>query len=182
MHKIFKSVKGFGAVELVVALVIVTLIGTAGYLVYKNKHQQVKVITATKTSTPVSKTGYLVVNEWGIKIPIPSTGDTYSYTISDSDNIFLTSQMLTKAVADAATAVREDCGLSGIEVSRNSPGIQFTYYSYKISPAINGYVYVLPQDPATNIPGPCNRNNELNNTIDLLQVQFASVWDNIISK
>lgn len=50
-----KNENGFSAVELIFILVIVVLIGVVGYLVYKNHHQPIKVVTVTKTVTTPTK-------------------------------------------------------------------------------------------------------------------------------
>lgn len=50
MNKISKSEKGFGAVEAVMALVIVVLIGVIGWMVYKNHNKASNVTSSSTTS------------------------------------------------------------------------------------------------------------------------------------
>ena len=59
MGKLKTDEKGFGAVEAILIVIIIVLIGAVGYLVYKNNHKTVvtKVVTVTKaidssTSSP----------------------------------------------------------------------------------------------------------------------------------
>lgn len=103
MNKLSKNEKGFGAVELVLVIVIIALIGAVGFLIYKNKHQPVKVVTIKKTivassnkpttsSSQVKLTQkYLDITQLGIKIPLTSSIADLSY-IWDSNHANLTSQ------------------------------------------------------------------------------------------
>jgi hypothetical protein len=78
--------KGFSAVEVVLVLVIVVLIGAVGFLVYKNQHKTKTasvattaaakpITTPTKTATPTQK--YVTVSAWGVRVPY-SGSDTLS--------------------------------------------------------------------------------------------------------
>lgn len=92
MNKLSRNEKGFGALELVIVLVIVALIGAVGYLVYKNSHQPVKVVTVTKTVTNTASTNksgattsiqpdVLKISEWQIGLPITTSIADASYHI-----------------------------------------------------------------------------------------------------
>ena len=56
MSKLSNNDQGFSAIELVMIIVIICLIGAVAYFVYKNHHQPTKVVTITKTVTTTSKT------------------------------------------------------------------------------------------------------------------------------
>lgn len=94
MGKLKDNQKGFGAVEAVLVLVIVILIGVVGYMVYRNHHKTTTASVATTSSkstntasnktsssstTPASSTQYMTISEWGVRLPLSSgiTGITY---------------------------------------------------------------------------------------------------------
>lgn len=103
MSKLQKNESGFSAVEVVLVLVIVALIGTVGWLVYKNHHKTTtaaitttsatkpttstttKTTTKTTTTTP-STTTVVKIPELSIEITVPNSIDdlTYHYTSSTS--------------------------------------------------------------------------------------------------
>ncbi|HEY4963558.1 MAG TPA: hypothetical protein VIH90_02570 [Candidatus Saccharimonadales bacterium] len=84
--------KGFSVVELLIVILVLVLIGGVGYLVYKDHKTTVpKVVTVTKTvvlqpktqstnTTTTSTPSYMVIKEWGVKIPLTSSiSDAYYY-------------------------------------------------------------------------------------------------------
>ncbi len=97
--------KGFSAVEIVVVIVVVGLLGIVGRLVYdrqnSNKHvipnkntpssDTKKSVTTSPstliTPTPDPNTGYLVVKEWGVKIKMKEAAKvTYTYGSEEFDD------------------------------------------------------------------------------------------------
>jgi hypothetical protein len=56
MGKIRKNETGFSAVEIVLVLVIVGLIGVVGYMVYKNQHKTTAPVATTISTKPASTT------------------------------------------------------------------------------------------------------------------------------
>lgn len=81
MSKLSKNEQGFSIVELIMVIVIVILIGTVGYFVYKN-HQPTKAVTLTKT---VTKTPAPAANA-------PTAANPYagwaSYTLQNEKSTF----------------------------------------------------------------------------------------------
>ncbi len=51
MGKLENNQKGFSAIEIVLVVVILALIGVVGWLVYKNRHQSTNTVNSAKTST-----------------------------------------------------------------------------------------------------------------------------------
>jgi hypothetical protein len=110
MLKIYKNEKGFSAVEIVLVLVIVVLLGAVGWLVYKDHHKSKTVAsvttvsttkpaasTSTKTTTtpspyagwkaytlPVEKLSFKYPSDWTVSNTAPtSTQDNTTLTSSD---------------------------------------------------------------------------------------------------
>jgi uncharacterized protein (UPF0333 family) len=86
MNKIYKNQKGFTAVEGLLIVLILVVIGAVGYMVYHNNHKfkTVSVSTtannkpalSTKTTTkPTQK--YITISAWGVRVPY-SGNDTLS--------------------------------------------------------------------------------------------------------
>ena len=57
MNKVSKNQKGFSFIELILVIAVVTLIGAAGYLVYKNHHK-----TITPTTLRAATLQYVQIN------------------------------------------------------------------------------------------------------------------------
>jgi prepilin-type N-terminal cleavage/methylation domain-containing protein len=87
MNRLNKNQSGFGAIELILVLVIVALISGVGYFVYQSKKNTDKTLASTSSSegTPQKSTttkptttntsqsnsaSYLVIKEWGVEIPL----------------------------------------------------------------------------------------------------------------
>jgi hypothetical protein len=74
MKSLNKNEQGFGTVEIIMLVVIIVLIGTVGYLVYKNHHQPTKVVTITRTITASSSptapsgSGYTAAKQQWVKL------------------------------------------------------------------------------------------------------------------
>lgn len=96
MGKLKNNQSGFGAVEGILVLVIVVLIGVVGYMVYHNHKTKTtpavsKTVAKSTTSakkTPAtnqaSSTQYLTVKEFGIKIPLTSSTSDLGYIYNSS--------------------------------------------------------------------------------------------------
>lgn len=92
--------KGFSAVVILLALLLIVAIGFTGYYVWNTQQNKktasaetktVAVVTPQKTTTnPTPATQdtqkYLVVKEWGIKIPVDDSVDGLSYTLFGQKN------------------------------------------------------------------------------------------------
>ena len=88
MGKLKKNESGFSVVEVVLVLVVIALIGTVGWLVYRNTTTAyTKSITKKIPTTSPTKTSnikYLTITQWGIKAPYTSS-DTLSYVINSNN-------------------------------------------------------------------------------------------------
>jgi prepilin-type N-terminal cleavage/methylation domain-containing protein len=106
MNNLNQNNKGFGVVELLMAVVIVALVATVGYMAYKN-HQKPVVTPTTastnkttpKTATAQTATSYFTIKEWGIRSPY-SGSLTLSYVIKDNKYAYFSSKQLTAADAN----------------------------------------------------------------------------------
>lgn len=123
MKKIFKNSAGFGVIELLLIVVIVGLIGFVGYYVYSQRSnsdsnsQDVSTQPAEKEAAD-----YLVIEQWGIKVPQLSNGGSISYQISEHDENqadFVTSEQ---------KALGGNCG-------------DFSFARYRIYQAEKGYKF-----------------------------------------
>ena len=99
MSKLTKNEKGFSAIELIMIVVIVVLIGGLGYIVYKNKHQPTKVVTVTKTvvaptksNTATTKDPYSGWNTTTLKYEQISYKYPTNWTITDKSSAMPKSQ------------------------------------------------------------------------------------------
>jgi len=69
---------GFGTVEMLLIVLVIGIVGAAGWLVYQ--HNRPKATNAapntsqtsnpqTTTTTPTQTTTYFIINEWGVRAP-----------------------------------------------------------------------------------------------------------------
>lgn len=93
--------KGFSAVEILVTVVVVGLLGAVGWLVYDRQKSNTSETSNTLASTqkkeevPKQNTkktdfneGYVVVKEWGLRFKTPSGLTNVRYTIHDDTAAF----------------------------------------------------------------------------------------------
>jgi|GEM_PF-5807843 len=143
---------GFAALESLLILIIISIIGGTGYFVWHSKNQassalnnasninQSTSFSNKSTSTKISNTsqGYLIVKEWGIRLKItPPISDIY-YTIHGEDAVLGLSS-LDKLTMKDGSACKPDQN-SMVSLSRNTPA---EYQDFLKS---SGY-----QDTATHI-------------------------------
>ena len=182
MGKLHNNEKGFGAVEGLLIIAVVVLIGVVGYMVYKNQHKtktaSVTTTTATKVTAPTktattqptsttSTTPSVVIKEWGIKIefadasnvtykiagnPVGETPPDGSAQYVDSAGLYL----LTSITTDPG------CQYLGIGVNRAKP-----ITAQAKASAIGGYVYSFAGGP-----GPCD--GDPSGTINNLRAKITS--------
>jgi len=78
MNRIKNNESGFSAVEIVMVVVIVSLIGAVGFLVYKDNHKKTVVVTKTVVVAPKPATintnsnntqKYINITEWDVRVP-----------------------------------------------------------------------------------------------------------------
>lgn len=111
-----KNQKGFSAVILLLALVLVAIVSFTGYYVWntqsnkKTNSQQTKTAddsvakkqTDTTATKPADTTKYLVIKEWGVKIPLTDTiaDTTYLYK---NGYVYVSTDSLTKKYPECST-------------------------------------------------------------------------------
>jgi prepilin-type N-terminal cleavage/methylation domain-containing protein len=105
MSKLKKDSNGFSAVELIMALVIIALIGAVGWLVYKNHHNDTSTTTSSAIPAIPVKPNESVASPYAgwntytlpkekltFRYPTTWTVADTSYTDSNNDGIELTSK------------------------------------------------------------------------------------------
>lgn len=103
---------GFGAVEILIAVLVVAIIGTTGWLLYRHHHKPVRDSTPptsqTGTKQPVSNntqpaqtaTQYLDITEWGVRMTLDSdTSSLYYYIKPSNPNV---AYLSLKSISDVA--------------------------------------------------------------------------------
>ncbi len=104
MYKYSKNENGFSAVETILIVVIVILIGVVGWLAYKDHSKTTTNYVATTSSNnsittkkspsmPASTSNikYLTISQWGVRAPYTST-DTLSYIMSNANLAIIVSK------------------------------------------------------------------------------------------
>lgn len=91
-----KTSSGFSLVILLITLVVLAGVGFAGWYVWKQNHTENKNTTSSSASTQTSssskqdsttsKQKYLVITEWGVKIPLSSEISGAYYKLEVQDN------------------------------------------------------------------------------------------------
>ena len=106
MGKMNKNQSGFSAVEALLILIIVGILGFTGYFVWHAKQSADKSLTPNNSTTPVikkktttnqtqpttstsqtSQQQYLAIKEWGVKIPLASSISTAYYSYDSSTGL-----------------------------------------------------------------------------------------------
>lgn len=110
MIKLNKNEDGFSAVEFILIVIIICLVGAVAYLVYRNHHQPVKVVTLTKTvsitnnsSTKSVPTQYLKINQLDIEIPLTNNISDLTYWW-DGQQAYIISPTLEKYASEQDSA------------------------------------------------------------------------------
>ena len=99
MHRKHSNNAGFTVVEALLILIFLAIVGFAGYYVWHGQHNDTKDASATKTSGKQASTNsssqandentqkkYLVIKEWGVKLPVDSSDISYYPTSGDNSN------------------------------------------------------------------------------------------------
>jgi type II secretory pathway pseudopilin PulG len=100
---------GFTPVVILLVLILVAVVGFAGYYVYntqQNKKDDTKAAVANQTTTPAAQTTtdtqkYLVIKEWGVKIPVAAPIDDAYYVVK-GDNVYFSTTAITNKYSDCA--------------------------------------------------------------------------------
>jgi Tfp pilus assembly protein PilV len=134
MNRIYKNEKGFSAVEILMAIVIVVLIGVVGWLVY-NHHKTTTASNTAKTSTTPTKANtststsqkppqkYITISAWGVRVPYSGNdtlsvsgqtctenGDSNGDTVNLGCQVTVNSQNLTNSVGSCTAKVSGKVG------------------------------------------------------------------------
>lgn len=120
--KISKNEKGFSAVEGLLIILVVAVIGFGGYYVWHTQHKAkptvaittksaTKPATSTKTTTPTPTQKYITISAWGVRVPYSGSdtlsasgqtctenGDAAGDTINLGCSVDVTSQNLANSV------------------------------------------------------------------------------------
>lgn len=87
----FKSMnqKGFAAIEAVLVIVILAIVGGTGYYIYQANNKAIDTQNAAQTNantaTPPKK-NYLTIKEWDVRLPYNGQ-DTYTYKFDEGSDL-----------------------------------------------------------------------------------------------
>lgn len=65
--------KGFSTIEILTVIILFLALGVTGLFVYRQNRTKPSTIAPTSPTTPVTETpvvSYLIINEWGVKLPL----------------------------------------------------------------------------------------------------------------
>lgn len=187
-----KSQKGFGLVPFLLILLLVTAVGFTGYYVYnqqtkKTEKSEVAGDSLTKiTTTPSPSTTpkatvapaatptpdtqkYLVIKEWGVKVPLSSGIQNATYKIETSNNEYVYIQnpsLTTSCPHSIGTIWRTDKSsytelVDGTTKQGIKQGNNYFYYYSSVNPA-----------DATN---KCNKDIQINSSESELSQALAKI-------
>ena len=162
MNRIKNNESGFSAVEIIMVMVIVGLIGAVGYLVYKNQHKTTKTVVVTKvvkapassppstqTSTNNNSMTIIKVPELGIEFSAPNSIKDLVYSYRDGTTESGSSMKIADFSTSSLIAVDSDCiasngtALGGLFVLNG----QFSSHS----PSDIGGLVLIKQFPAFSV-------------------------------
>jgi Tfp pilus assembly protein FimT len=149
MGKIRKNEAGFGAVELLIILAVVALIGGVGYFVYKNQHKATTASVTTTTTptptksvtaTPAKTTTPTPAQDTRLQYENKDLGLTFKYPsdwkiVDESDNLG------TLIRVQSPDFVRGDQSVSGTQISVSLNASHNTYSADKQGAATSTYGY-----------------------------------------
>jgi hypothetical protein len=114
MHTLKRNEQGFGAIEALLILVIVILIGVAGWFIYKNHHQAAKPVTSTgpaAVTTNSTNPAPIKVPELGVElVNIPASIKDLTYKVLPPRS----SQSYTTTVFTTASLTKLDASCTSI--------------------------------------------------------------------
>ncbi|MDB5163618.1 MAG: hypothetical protein JWS12_235 [Candidatus Saccharibacteria bacterium] len=178
--------KGFSAVEALLILIIVGVIGFVGWYVYKSQKDTNKTLNNTSqgastpqkvTKTPTSSSPQsmtttqksLTVKEWGVQVPLDANTTDLYYTLNNSVASFRTKQLDT---------LLPSCTTNSVQVARGkatdtypAPGTETSTFKeiydsvmtssdktvHNIKPALIGdYYYIAPAEPGASCSAKSN--------------------------
>ncbi len=135
MTQTHKNQDGFSAVETVLVVIVVVLIGVAGWLVYQNNHKKTETKTATttqatpaKTATPTTdntpKAKLVKMPELGVQFTLPAkTLTDFKYVVSNVE--YPQFNNASYPTAYLGTKQLDDLGCPTTGVKGNAPALGF---------------------------------------------------------
>jgi len=167
---------GFGAIEALLAILIVVIIGFGGYYVYhsqksSNVSPPVKTTQNTEKSAqntpvkaPATNPDVLVISEWGIKLDFQGA-DKVDYKLQSQQD---GSSAAVLSLKDTVTAIA-DCQDLQVALLREGTGPASNSVHY-----VNGYYYHVAGDPS-----PCSDPNGENGSVNQERVNVISALNNL---
>lgn len=190
-----KNQKGFTVIEVLLVLILLSIVGFSGYYVYHTQKSSStkpaisttasstsagKDTTSTQTTTPSDSTQYLVIKEWGVKIPLSDAikDAVYAYSVEyGAESAGLSTKTLA-AYGDGCEA--GGVGAGGIDrqtVTEHDQNAQkddnMNYPVYSIKVGNYYYQYISPQ-------GACSGDDRSADNVQLSAIQaFRAAVDKI---
>lgn len=153
--KLRANQNGFGSIVIVLAIMVIALAGTVGWMVYdkqktNNSTKSDDIATTSyqkaQSDSPYFDNGpkYLELKEWGVKLP--TTGDiadAYYLYKKDADTVYLSKDTYrgTTCAADAITLG----AIGRVSVASASPDEKTAYLEHGVERKGYYYFYVRPQ-------------------------------------
>ncbi|MCA9351079.1 hypothetical protein KC874_05310 [Candidatus Saccharibacteria bacterium] len=156
--------KGFSAVIVLLSILVLTAIGFTGYYVWNTQQEDDQLNAANQQSatlvsqeptntnnSPVDTQKYLVINEWGVKIPTPDADKaTYTYYKSPSGteyqgliDIEFDSYVTLLAKNDVLTD--KNCSNLGVVMYRSTEKPKDEAWTYK---KVGNYYFTVTGSPS----------------------------------
>ncbi|HVS58961.1 MAG TPA: hypothetical protein VHD60_04500 [Candidatus Saccharimonadales bacterium] len=150
MKRTSSSEHGFAAVETILIIIILAIIGLTGWYVWHSKQNADKTLNTasqtTKNDTVAPQTSYLTVKEWSVKIPLSTDiKDAYYVYNQQNDTVYLSKDSYkgTNCAADQTTlgalgrftADQKDAMNGQLMTSLYPNAVKIgTYYYYYVHP------------------------------------------------
>lgn len=111
--KLKNSQNGFGVVGVLVLIIVLLVVGGAGYFVWQKNDTKTSTTTSTDTQTTVqAQEGYLTITEWGVKMKTDTTLGAVTYTEGSANSITLTSDLQKTLPASCSFGTESPWGLT----------------------------------------------------------------------
>jgi hypothetical protein len=193
MSKLHSNEKGFGAVEGLLIVAVVVLLGVVGYMVYHNHNKTATTTptatnnttstTPTKTTTPTTTptqpaTSYFTIKEWGVRAPYTGQ-DTFTYRLSNGLATVISKQLAAKdagCTTYGAGQIRRLSPTDGTYSDGTGPTVEQTAQSNPgIYAHVGSYYYQFVHDQ-----GECGNTsvadqNQANDAVKALVASFQAV-------
>lgn len=151
--------KGFSALDIILGIALVAVIGVAVYFAYQNAQNKTSSTAAPKPSSSQSQTpttspspsaGYLVITQWGVKLPASGILANVHYKIADASANWYSSEGSAEFYSSELYPKYTACGPGGLGgLSRVAVASDTGTVNAIKAGTINGYnyYYVAAQQP-----------------------------------